>query len=223
MDVPLWLISHLRFRWLAERMWFNRGFIRRIAAQFFVAGRLLIRNFTYHEGQAQGRFLREILVEKHLACWRTALDGGFNLLVVLEDDAIENNNWNLPQTLVPRLTGDEPMFVNLGGGNNLSLYPLTEATDIGLGWRRGRLADTAVAYCVNRAGLDIMANSVAKWPHGRRVGADAMISGVLLRNLAVDALFPPQPFFLNGTIEGFFDSELPTSKVHKMSRTEQAL
>ena len=218
--VPLFVTSHVRFRWLSGAEWFNRGVSRRLASELVVGGRLILGNLVHSRGEKRGRFLREVLVEKHLACWRLALDLDSDVLVVLEDDAVEADQWDEFQRAAPLLASERPTFFNLGGGNDLSRYPLESARDIGPGWRRGRLADTAVAYCVNRAGLEIMANSVAEWPHGRRVGADAMISGALMRNKAVESLFPPSPLFLNGTIEGIFSSELPTSKVHKSGPNE---
>lgn len=215
--VRLNVIANMRFRWQAEKRWFHRSLVRRLAGLGVTFTRLLLDQLLSPRSAAQGRFLRMILVDKHREAWRRALDAEANVAVVLEDDAVLTKAITDLLPAFSLLDSDQPVFVNLGSGNDRSIYRLRPAS-VGQGWLEGQFADTAVAYMVNRAGLQAIAQADARWPFARNVGADAMISSAIMHSPGFLCLFPPEPVYLNGTIEGLFTPELPRSRVHKAAK-----
>lgn len=216
--VPLNLIANLRFRWQAEKRWFHRSLVRRLAGLGVTSTRLLLDQLLRPRSAARGRFLRMILVDKHREAWRRALDAETDVAVVVEDDAVLTRSFTELLPAFSLLESDVPVFVNLGSGNDRSIYSLRPSS-VGHGdWLEGQFADTAVAYLANRAALQAIAQADARWPFARNVGADAMISSAIMHSSGVCCLFPPEPLYLNGTIEGHFTPELPRSRVHKAAK-----
>lgn len=216
--VPLAALANMRFRWQAEQRWFHRSLVRRLVGLGVTFSRLLLHELLNRRAAARGRFLRMILVDKHRAAWRRALDAEVDVAVVLEDDAVLTRSLTELLPAFSVLDSDVPVFVNLGSGNDRSIYSLRPSS-VGHGdWLEGQFADTAVAYLANRAALQAIAQADARWPFARNVGADAMISSAIMHSPGVCCLFPPEPLYLNGTIEGHFTPELPRSRVHKAAK-----
>ena len=154
-------------------------------------------------------YVAKVVTEKHVRSWVNALEDSVEALLVLEDDAIlqENSVETLSQA-IKFIKRQMPTYINLSKGNNLKDYKKEYSEDSQeAGWFKLRAADTAGAYLVNRNGLEVLARKYSEEPNTAVLAIDFMASDILIHNKKFEVYHTDSPPFLNGTLLGLFETQ----------------
>ncbi len=154
-------------------------------------------------------YVAKVVTEKHVRSWVNALEDSVDALLVLEDDAIlQDNSLETLSQAVKFIKQQIPTYINLSKGNDLKDY-IKEYSENSkeAGWFKLRAADTSGAYLVNRNGLEVLARKYSEEPNTAVLAIDFMTSDVLIRNKKFDVYHTDSPPFLNGTLLGLFETQ----------------
>lgn len=199
----------LVFRIRASREWGNRSWLNAIKQILVFEFQTTLKGRSQLSISQEHLFVVEILTEKHVRAWTSALDDSIDVLLVLEDDAIlEDHATPVLSQAFGYIRHSAPTFINLSKGNSLAGYAKEYIVENpNENWFKLKAADTACAYMVNRAGLKLLAEHYLKRSETAVIGADFVITDALLRNSEFEVLHSESPPFTNGTLFGVFESQ----------------
>lgn len=189
-------------RVVGRSMWFKT----RLAVSFALA---LARVLTAGRGLRSNKAYREnSLSDKHIKCMSRFVESSFKYLVVLEADALlEQNRITEWETLL------ELMLDNDTGATFVSLARAFDLSDLGVfKWERdssgefGRLpvgiANTTVAYCVNRDFAGNLLSRTLMDPMIRSLPSDIMMFEIMRGASEFTCLHSLKGIFSNSSLHG---------------------